>query len=172
MRLQNLYMIALTLTLIEPIMAEAKTRMLVEDPNNLVIARVSLTPEQRQEGAIAAQDLLANALEKDRGTAFAARYVAIASGSLTDYQLAELSGTRCGSRRRSIEENAKESRNETRFTVVLYDTQRRRIMHNRLYIVSWLPERHSFCRLDDYTPFYLGRAELSGKEVIAARGSR
>lgn len=58
-----------------------KTKMLVEDPENVAAGRYALTREQKAEAAQTAEALLNSMKEKDRQKALSMRYVAVDAGS-------------------------------------------------------------------------------------------
>jgi hypothetical protein len=66
--------------------AGAKTRMLVEDPNNVVAGRYALTAQQETQAKETAESLLNSIPEKDVQRAIAVRFVAVGAGPLTEDQ--------------------------------------------------------------------------------------
>ena len=63
--------------------AGAKTKMLVEDPNNVVAGRYSLTSQQERQDTATAEALLNSLSEANLEKALAVRLVAVGAGPLT-----------------------------------------------------------------------------------------
>jgi len=63
----------------------AKTRMIVEDPNNPVVGRYSID-EQKQQAVETAEALLAGGREEATQRAYAIRFIAVDAGPLTPDQ--------------------------------------------------------------------------------------
>jgi hypothetical protein len=50
--------------------------------------------------------------------------------------------------------------------VVIYDTMCHRVIHSRVYTVTWLPERYYYQRMDSYVVMYIGSWGGEGKESL------
>jgi hypothetical protein len=63
--------------------SSGKTRMLVEDPNNPVVGRYSITPEQARQATDSAESFLATGRTEVVQKAYAIRFIEVDSGPLT-----------------------------------------------------------------------------------------
>jgi hypothetical protein len=146
-----------------------KTKMLVEDPENVAAGRYALTREQKTEATHTAETLLNSMKEKDRQKALSMRYVAVDAGPLTSSQAAKEPKSLWRARERLARFDIAVSENQTLRPVAIYDTECRRIIHGRLYTATELPPVHYHCRLDDYLVFYAGGVggfSKEGKQVL------
>jgi hypothetical protein len=141
-----------------------KTKMLVEDPENVAAGRYALTREQKAEAAQTAEALLNSMKEKDRQKALSMRYVAVDAGPLTSSQAAKEPESLRKTRERLARFDIAVRENQTLRPVAIYDTECRRIIHGRLYTATELPPLHYHCRLDDYLVFYAGGVGGFSKE--------
>jgi hypothetical protein len=141
-----------------------KTKMLVEDPENVVAGRYALTGEQKAEATRTAEALLNSMKEKDRQKALSMRYVAVDAGPLTSSQAAKEPKSLWRARERLARFDIAVPENQTLRPVAIYDTDCHRIIHGRLYTATELPPIHYHCRLDDYLVFYAGGREGFSKE--------
>ena len=157
-------LLLLTIALaVVPLLSPAKTKLLVEDPENLVVARFSLNAEQRRDALAAAESLLAS--DHDRPYADALRYVAVEVGPLTPRQETRQPGQETKARRRLARYDLPVGTRHPVRTVALYDVQRHRILHGRLYAVYDVPRRGEVGRVDDDLALFLGTAGGDGKTV-------
>ena len=146
-----------------------KTKMLVEDPENVVAGRYALTREQKTEATRTAEALLNSMKEKDRQKALSMRYVAVDAGPLTSSQAAREPKSLWKARERLARFDIAVPENQTLRPVAIYDTECHRIIHGRLYTATELPPVHYHCRLDDYLVFYAGGVggfSKEGKQVF------
>jgi hypothetical protein len=141
----------------------AKTRMIVEDPNNPVVGRYSVTDEQKQQAVETAEAFLAGGREEATQRAFAIRFIAVDSGPLTpDQQKREASFIEKAQARFARYEVPFDP-NQPLHPVVIYDTIRHRVIHGRLYTVTQLPPRYAEGRIDEYDILYVGGGNLGAK---------
>jgi hypothetical protein len=56
--------------------------------------------------------------------------------------------------------------NQPTHAVVIYDTMCHRVIHSRLYTVTWLPEKYYYQRMDSYVVMYIGSWGGEGKESL------
>jgi hypothetical protein len=146
-----------------------KTKMLVEDPENVVAGRYALTSVQKTEAAHTAEAVLNSMKEKDLQKALSMRYVAVDAGPLTSSQVAKEPESLGKARERLARFNIAVRENQALRPVAIYDTEFHRIIHGRLYTATELPPVHYNCRLDDYQVFYAGGGggwSKEGKQVL------
>jgi hypothetical protein len=149
--------------------AWGKTKMLVEDPENVVAGRYALASTQKAEAAHTAETLLSSMKEKDLQKALSMCYVAVDAGPLTSSQAAKEPESLRKTRVRLARFDIALRENQTLRPVAIYDTQCHRIIHGRLYTATELPSVHGYCRLDDYLVFYAAGGEgysEEGKQVL------
>jgi hypothetical protein len=140
-----------------------KTRMIVEDPNNPVVGRYSITEEQKQQATESAEAFLAGGREETVQRAYAIRFIAVDSGPLTpDQQKREASFIEKAQARFARYEVPFDP-NQPLHAVVIYDTVRHRVIHSRLYTVTQLPRRFDEGRIDEYDILYVGGGNLGTK---------
>jgi hypothetical protein len=144
--------------------AGAKTRMLVEDPNNVVAGRYNLTAQQDTQAKETAESLLNSIPEKDLQKALAVRFVAVGAGPLTEDQARKEPDSLRDAQRRLARYGVNVPDNQPLVPIVIYDTERHRIIHGRLYTVTELPRIHCYGRFDDYVAVYLGGATGFSKD--------
>jgi len=144
--------------------AQAKTRLLVEDPNNVVAGRYSLTSEQENRAKHTAENLLSSARESDLQKALAIRLVAVDAGPLTSAQAAKEPDSLRSAQTRLARYGVEIPDNRELRPIAIYDTQDHRIIHGRLYTVTELPRLHYYGRFDDYIAIYFGGAGGYSKE--------
>jgi hypothetical protein len=141
----------------------AKTRMLVEDPNNPVVGRFSITNEQKQQAVETAEAFLAGGREEAAQRAYAIRFIAVDSGPLTPGQQKQETSCIEKARARFARYEVPFDPNQPLHPVVIYDTIRHRVIHSRLYTVTQLPPRYAEGRIDEYDILYVGGGVPSGK---------
>jgi len=144
--------------------AQAKTRLLVEDPNNVVAGRYSLTNEQESRAKQTAERILNSAKQSDLQKALAVRLIAVDAGPLTPAQAAREPGSLRSAQARLGRYGVEVPDNIELRPIAIYDTQRHRILHGRLYTVTELPRLHYYGRFDDYIAIYFGGAGGYSKE--------
>jgi hypothetical protein len=143
---------------------QAKTRLLVEDPNNVVAGRYSLTSQQLAHAKQTAEDVLNSAKESDLQKALAVRLVAVDAGPLTPDQAAKEPDSLRNAQTRLAMYGVIVPDNRELRPIAIYDTQCHRIIHGRLYTVTELPRVHYCCRFDDYIAIYFGGGGAYSKE--------
>src|SRR5262249_48595580 len=126
--------------------SQAKTRLLVEDPNNVVAGRYSLTTEQLARAKQTAEDLLNSAKESDLQKALAVRLIAVDAGPLTPAQAAKEPDSLRNAQTRLARYGVVVPDNLELRPIAIYDTQCHRIIHGRLYTVTELPRVHYYGR--------------------------
>jgi hypothetical protein len=136
--------------------AQAKTKLLVEDPNNVVAGRYVLTSEQQTGAKQTAENVLNSARESDLMKALAIRFVAVDAGPLTSAQAAREPDSLRSAQIRLARYGVAVPGNVQLRPIAIYDTQNRRIIHDRLYTVIALPKIHYYGRFDDYIAIYFG----------------
>jgi hypothetical protein len=144
--------------------AGAKTRLLVEDPNNVVAGRYSLTTQQETQARETAESLLNSLSEADLQKALALRLVAVGAGPLTQDQARKEAESLRDAQQRLARYGVNLPDGQPLIPIVLYDTQQHRIIHGRLYTVTELPTIHFYGRFDDYIAIYLGGANGFSKD--------
>jgi hypothetical protein len=145
--------------------ALAKTRMLVEDPNNVVVGRYAITEAQRAAAKEAAETFLASDKTAEIQKAYAIRYLAV-DAALTPEQNSKEPQSMAVAEKRFIRYGVEVDPNQPTRPVVIYDTLHHRVIHGRLYTVTWLPERYYYQRMDDYVVMYIGSWGGEGKESL------
>jgi hypothetical protein len=142
----------------------AKTRLLVEDPNNVVAGRYALTAQQDTQAKETAESLLHSIPEKDLQRALAVRFVAIGAGPLTEEQARKEPDSLRDAQRRLARYGVEVPDNQQLVPIVIYDTERHRIVHGQIYTVTEIPRIDCYGRFDDYVAVYLGGATGFSKE--------
>jgi len=145
-------------------LAAAKTRLLVEDPNNVVAGRYSLTRQQETQATERAESLLNSIPEHYLQKALAVRFVAVGAGPLTEDQARKEPESLRDAQQRLARYGVNVPDNQRLTPIVIYDTERHRIIHGRLYTVTELPRIYFYGRFDDYVAVYLGGANGFSKE--------
>jgi len=138
--------------------AGAKIRLLIDDPNNVVAGRYALTAQQEAQATQTAESLLNSLLEKDLQKALAIRFVAVGAGPLTEEQARQEPASLRDAQRRLAQYGVNVPDDQRLIPVVIYDTERHRIIHGRLYTVIELPKIHYYGRFDDDIAIYIGGA--------------
>ena len=143
---------------------QAKTRLLVEDPNNVVAGRYSLTTEQLTRAKQTAEDLLNSAKESELQKALAVRLIAVDAGPLTPPQAAKEPDSLRSAQTRLARYGVVVPDNRELRPIAIYDTHCHRIIHGRLYTVIELPSVYYYGRFDDYIAIYFGGGGAYSKE--------
>jgi hypothetical protein len=144
--------------------AGARIRLLVEDPNNVVAGRYSLTAQQEAQATATAESLLNSLSEANLQKALAIRLVAVGAGPLTEDQARKEPESLRDAQERLARYGVSLPDNQPLTPIVIYDTERHRIIHGRLYTVTELPPTHLYGRFDDYIALYLGGANGFSKD--------
>jgi hypothetical protein len=145
--------------------ALAKERMLVEDPDNVVVGRYAITESQRTEAQQSAEAFLASDKLAEVQKAYAIRYLAVDS-ALTPEQSSKEPQSMAEAEKRFSRYGVEVDPNQPTRPVVIYDTMCHRVIHSRLYTVTWLPEKYYYQRMDSYVVMYIGSWGGEGKESL------
>jgi hypothetical protein len=140
-----------------------KARMFVEDPNNPVVGRYSITEDQRRQAVEAAETFLANGRTEVVQKAYAIRLIAIDSGPLTPDQQKREPAAAEKALARFARYGVLFDPNQPLHAVVIYDTLCHRVIHSRLYTVTELPPLYLEGRIDEYVILYAGGGTLGTK---------
>ena len=143
----------------------AKTKMLVEDPDNVVVGRYAITASQRVEAQQAAEAFLASGKLPEIQKAYAVRYLAV-DAALAPEQSSREPQSMTVAEKRFNRYGVEVDPNQSTRPVVIYDTMYHRVIHGRLYTVIWLPEKYYYLRMDDYVVMYIGSWAGEGKESL------
>jgi len=143
---------------------QAKTRVLVEDPNNVVAGRYSLTSQQLAHAKQTAEDLLNSTRGSELQKALAVRFIAVDAGPLTPAQAAKEPDSLRSAQIRLARYGVIVPDNRELRPIAIYDTQCHRIIHGRLYTVIELPSVYYYGRFDDYIAIYFGGGGAYSKE--------
>ena len=143
---------------------QAKTRLLVEDPNNVVAGRYSLTFEQLTRAKQTAEVLLNSAKESAFQKALAVRLIAVDAGPLTPAQAAREPDSLRSAQTRLGRYGVVVPDNRELRPIAIYDTQCHRIIHGRLYTVTELPRVNYYGRFDDHIAIYFGGGGTYSRE--------
>ena len=146
-------------------LALAKTKMLVEDPDNVVVGRYAITASQGAEAQQAAEAFLASDKVAEIQKAYAIRYLAV-DAALTPEQSSKEPNSMAVAEKRFSRYGVEVDPNQPTRPVVIYDTLHHRVIHSRLYTVTWLPEKYYYQRMDDYVVMYIGSWGGEGKESL------
>src|SRR3984893_16321924 len=138
--------------------AQAKTKLLVEDPPTVMARRDSVTSEQQAQAKQTAENLLNSARESDLQKAIAIRFVAVDAGPLTIDQAHKEPDSLRSAQTRLARYGVEVPDHLELRPIAIYDTQNHRIIHGRLYTVTELPRVHFYGRFDDYIAIYFGGA--------------
>jgi len=144
----------------------AKTKMLVEDPDNVVVGRYGITAAQSAAAQQAAEAFLASDKTAEIQKAYAIRYLAVDAGALTAEQSSKEPASVADAEKRFSRTGVEFDPNQPTHPVIIYDTMCHRVIHGRLYTVTWLPERYYYLRMDDYVVMYIGTWGGEGKESL------
>jgi len=147
--------------------AGAKTRLLVEDPNNVVAGRYSLTAQQETQARQTAESLLSSLSDAELQRALAVRFVAVDAGPLTTDQARKEPGSLRDAQERLSRYGVEVPDGQPLSPIAIYDTEWHRIIHGRLYTVTELPKLRFYGRFDDYVAVYLGGATGFSKDGYA-----
>jgi hypothetical protein len=142
----------------------AKTKFMVEDPNNVVVGRYGITSSQAAAVAEIAETFLTTAKLEAVQKAYAIRLIGIDAGSLTAQQASkEPAAIAKAEKRLGAYGVAFDASHPTR-PIAIYDAVRHRVIHGRLYTVTEVPARYDYMRMDDETVMYVGSWGAEGKE--------
>lgn len=144
----------------------AKTRMLVEDPDNVVVGRYAITEAQRAAAKEAAEAFLASDKIAEIQKAYAIRYLGVDAAALTPEQSSKEPASIATAEKRFRRFGVEFDPNQPTHPVVIYDTMYHRVIHCRLYTVTWIPEKYYYLRMDDYVVMYIGFWGGEGKESL------
>ncbi len=145
-------------------LAAAKTRLLVYDPNNVVVGRYALTPQQETQATQRAESLLNSIPEQYLQKSLAVRFVAVGAGPLTEDQARKEPESLRNAQQRLAQYGVNVPDDQRLTPIVIYDTEHHRIIHGRLYTVTELPRIYFYGRFDDYIAVFLGGANGFSKD--------
>jgi len=143
----------------------AKTRMLIEDPDNVVVGRYCITESQRSAVQQAAEAFLSSDKTAEIQKAYAIRYLAV-DAELTPEQSSQEPHSMAVAEKRFSRYGVEVDPNQSNRPVVIYDAMHHRVIHSRVYTVTWLPEKYYYQRMDDYVVMYIGSWVGEGKESL------
>jgi hypothetical protein len=144
----------------------AKTKMLVEDPNNLVVGRYGITAEQATAAREAAETFLASGRPEAVQRAYALRYIAVGAGALTPQQSSQEPKSIARAEQRLNHYGVEFDPNRPTIPVAIYDAMCHRVIHGRLYTIYQTPPLYYYGRMDDYVVIYIGAQVSEGKAVV------
>ena len=151
--------------LLSPIVL-AKTKMLVEDPNNLVVGRYGITGAQASATQEAAETFLTTGKLEAVQKAYAVRYIVVGAGALTPEQSSREPQSIAKAKRRLNRYGVEFDPNRPTIPVAIYDAVRHRVIHGRLYTIYETPPLYYFGRMDDYVVMYIGSQVSEGKTAL------
>jgi hypothetical protein len=155
---------ALTVLLAPAVLA--KTKFLVEDPNNVVVGRYGISSSQATEAAETAETFLTTAKLEAVQKAYAMRFIAVDAGPLTSEQASREPASIAKAERRLGQYGVVFDANRPTRPIAIYDTLQHRVIHHRLYTVTEVPARYDYMKMDDYTVVYIGSWGVEGKEAL------
>ena len=144
----------------------AKTKMLVEDPDNVVVGRYAITASQRVEAQQAAEAFLASSKLSEIQKAYAVRYIGVDAGPLTAGQASKQPASIAKAARRLGHYGVAYDGNQPTRVIAIYDAIRHRVIHGRLYTVTEVPARYDYMRMDDELVMYVGSFGGEGKDSL------
>jgi hypothetical protein len=144
----------------------AKTKMLVEDPDNVVVGRYAITESQRAAAKEAAETFLASGKTAEIQKAYAIRYLGVDVAGLTSGQSSKEPASIVAAEKRFSRFGVEFDPNLPTHPIAIYDTMYHRVIHGRLYTVTWVPEKYYYLRMDDYVVMYIGSWVNEGKEAL------
>ena len=143
----------------------AKTKLQVEDPNNVVVGRYGITSSQRAAVEEAAETLLTAGRLEAVQKAYTFRFIGVDAGPLTAEQASKEPHSVAKAERRLGRYGAEFDANAPTRPIAIYDTIQHRVIHGRLYTVTKVPARFDYMRMDDYLVMYIGYS-VEGKEAL------
>ena len=143
----------------------AKTKFMVEDPNNVVVGRYGITSSQRTEATEAAETFLTSGRLEAVQKAYATRYIGIDAGPLTTEQASKEPGSISKAEKRLGHSGVEVNADQPTRPIAIYDAIQHRVIHSRLYTVTKVPARFDYMLMDDYVVMYIG-SSAEGKEAL------
>jgi hypothetical protein len=144
----------------------AKTKFMVEDPNNVVVGRYGITSTQAAAAAEIAETFLTTGELDTVQKAYVIRFIGVDAGPLTAEQASkEPASIAKAARRLGYYGVAYDGSQPTR-PIAIYDAIRHRVIHGRLYTVTGVPARYDYMRMDDELVMYIGSWGAEGKESL------
>jgi hypothetical protein len=144
----------------------AKTKMLVEDPNNLVVGRYGITRAQAAAAQEAAETFLTSGKLEAVQKAYAVRYLAVGAGALTPEQSNQEPKSIARAEQRLNHYGVEFDPNRPTIPVAIYDAVCHRVIHGRLYTIYETPPLYLYGRMDDYVVMYIGAQVGEGKAAL------
>ena len=144
----------------------AKTKFMVEDPNNVVVGRYGITSSQAAAAAEIAETFLTSGTLDAVQKAYVVRFIGVDAGPLTAEQASKEAASIAKAERRLGHYGVEVDTNRPNRPVAIYDTIRHRVIHGRLYTVTEVPARYDYMRMDDELVMYIGSQGAEGKESL------
>jgi hypothetical protein len=144
----------------------AKTKYMVEDPNNVVVGRYGITSSQAAAAAEIAETFLTTAKLDAVQKAYVIRFIGVDAGPLTAVQANKEPGSIAKAERRLSHYGVEIDSNQPTRVIAIYDAIRHRVVHGRLYTVTEVPARYDYMRMDDELVMYIGSWGAEGKESL------
>ena len=144
----------------------AKTKLMVEDPNNVVVGRYGITSSQAAAAAEIAETFLTTGRLYDVQKAYAIRFIGVDAGPLTARQAGKEPASIAKAARRLGRWGVAFDGSQPTRPIAVYDTIVHRVIHGRLYTVTEVPARYDYMRMDDELVMYIGSSGAEGKESL------
>ena len=155
---------ALTVLLAPAVLA--KTKFMVEDPNNVVVGRYGITSSQAAAAAEIAETFLTSGKLEAVQKAYVIRYIGVDVGPLTAEQASKEPASIAKAARRLGHYGVEFDGSQPTRPIAIYDASRHRVIHGRLYTVTEVPARYDYMRMDDELVMYIGSWGEEGKESL------
>jgi hypothetical protein len=144
----------------------AKTKFMVEDPNNVVVGRYGITSSQAAAAAEIAETFLTSGRLEEVQKAYVVRYIGVDTGPLTAEQASKEPASIARAARRLSRYGVAYDGNQPTRVIAIYDAIRHRVIHGRLYTVTEVPARYDYMRMDDELVMYVGSFGGEGKDSL------
>ncbi|MBV9873639.1 MAG: hypothetical protein JO025_02825 [Verrucomicrobia bacterium] len=144
----------------------AKTKFMVEDPNNVVVGRYGITSSQAAAAAEVAETFLTSGKLAEVQKAYVIRYIGVDAGPLTAEQASKEPASIARAARRLGRYGVEYDGNQPTRVIAIYDAIRHRVIHGRLYTVTEVPARYDYMRMDDELVMYVGSFGGEGKDSL------
>ena len=144
----------------------AKTKFMVEDPNNVVVGRYGITSTQAAAAAEIAETFLTTGKLEAVQKAYVIRFIGVDAGPLTAGQASKESASIAKAARRLGHYGVAYDGGQPTRVIAIYDAIRHRVIHGRVYTVTEVPARYDYMRMDDELVMYVGSVGAEGKESL------
>jgi hypothetical protein len=144
----------------------AKTKFMVEDPNNVVVGRYGITSSQAAAAAEVAETFLTTGRLDAVQKAYVIRFIGVDAGPLTQEQASKEPASIAKAERRLGHYGVAYDGSQPTRPIAIYDAIRHRVIHGRLYMVAEVPARYDYMRMDDELVMYVGSWGAEGKESL------